>query len=354
LKSKPSATIPLLFRAVDEAQPGKSFLSHFERQWPRYAPWYFAPDRAPRPDAATCRARFAEAMPRLVPALERLCALAPEGADKLARFFTLYRPPAFLTGCSQAGWRGGGLLRNYDFFPGRFEGTVMRTCILQPVLCLSDCLWGVLDGINAAGLAVSLAFGGTPHVGDGFGIPVILRCLLETCHDVPEALAFLGSIASHMDYNLTLADAAGAAITVQAQTDQKPLRTAPLPIATNHQRPILWRAYAENTISMTRELFLANRLKDPAENLDSLTRHFLGYPLYQRNYRQGFGTLYTAVYECAQRSLTLHWPDRRQRYTLTDPMPEPFEVKLRPWPRRAAAAHPMPAPLPGADHVPEA
>ena len=32
-----------------------------------------------------------------------------------------------------------------------------------------DCLWGLLDGVNDAGLALSLTFGGRPQVGAGFG-----------------------------------------------------------------------------------------------------------------------------------------------------------------------------------------
>ena len=52
---------------------------------------------------------------------------------------------------------------------------------------MSDCLWGLLDGMNDAGLAVSLTFGGRRVLGDGFGIPIVVRYLLETCDDVAEA-----------------------------------------------------------------------------------------------------------------------------------------------------------------------
>ena len=49
---------------------------------------------------------------------------------------------------------------------------------------MSDCLWGLLDGMNDRGLAVSLTFGGRPDVGDGFAIPLVVRYVLETCDDV--------------------------------------------------------------------------------------------------------------------------------------------------------------------------
>jgi predicted choloylglycine hydrolase len=44
-----------------------------------------------------------------------------------------------------------------------------------------DCLWGLLDRVNDAGLAISLAFGGRPQVGEGFGIPLVIRYVQETC-----------------------------------------------------------------------------------------------------------------------------------------------------------------------------
>ena len=62
---------------------------------------------------------------------------------------------------------------------------------------MSDCLWGLLDGINDAGLAVSLTFGGRRDVGDGFAIPLVMRYLLETCDTVDEARAALERIPVH-------------------------------------------------------------------------------------------------------------------------------------------------------------
>ena len=38
---------------------------------------------------------------------------------------------------------------------------------------MSDCLWGLLDGMNDDGLGVSLTFGGRRVLGDGFGIPIV-------------------------------------------------------------------------------------------------------------------------------------------------------------------------------------
>ena len=142
-----------------------------------------------RPDLATCRRALTRHMPELVPTYERLVELA--GGDELAaRLLSLYRPPGFVVGCSQGAWTRDEpvLVRNYDYPVSRLEGIVYLTeWSGRRVLGMSDCLWGLLDGVNDAGLAVSLTFGGRRDVGDGFGIPLVVRYLLEVCADVAEA-----------------------------------------------------------------------------------------------------------------------------------------------------------------------
>jgi len=109
-------------------------------------------------------------MPELVPTYERLVQLA--GGDELAaRMLSLYGPPSFITGCSQGAWTRDTpvLVRNYDYPASRLEGIVYLTQWSGGgrVIGMSDCLWGLLDGVNDAGLAVSLTFGGRRDVGDG-------------------------------------------------------------------------------------------------------------------------------------------------------------------------------------------
>ena len=53
------------------------------------------------------------------------------------------------------------LVRNYDYSPDLCEWVVLSTAWTGlRVLGMSDCLWGLLDGMNDAGLAASLTFGG--------------------------------------------------------------------------------------------------------------------------------------------------------------------------------------------------
>jgi predicted choloylglycine hydrolase len=57
-------------------------------------------------------------MPELESTYDELVELAG-GGDLAARFLSLYRPPPFLTACSQGVWRGAepALVRNYDYDP---------------------------------------------------------------------------------------------------------------------------------------------------------------------------------------------------------------------------------------------
>ena len=71
-----------------------------------------------------------------------------------------------------------------------------------------DCLWGLLDGMNDAGFAVSLTFGGRPGSGPGFAIPIVVRYLLEVATSAQQARELLRGIPIAMSYNLTMVDAA--------------------------------------------------------------------------------------------------------------------------------------------------
>ena len=74
------------------------------------------------------------------------------------------------------------LVRNYDYPASRLEGTIASTAWTGgAVIGMTDCLSGLLDGMNDAGLAVSLTFGGRRASGPGFGVPLVVRYLLETC-----------------------------------------------------------------------------------------------------------------------------------------------------------------------------
>ena len=245
------------FEAVSEGAPGARWQALFRARWPAYKAWYLAEGIAARPTYLQCRTALRRHMPELMPTYERLCALAG-GSDLSARFLSLYRPPPYISGCSQAVWRGGEpvLVRNYDYDPRLCDGLILDTAWSGGhVIASIDCLWGCLDGMNEAGLAVSLSFGGRRAVGDGFGIPIVLRYVLEFCRTAAEAAEVLQRVPTHMAYNVTAIDRTGAFFTAQLSPD-RPALVDQAPLATNHQGDIEWQRHADATASVERERFL--------------------------------------------------------------------------------------------------
>jgi predicted choloylglycine hydrolase len=302
----------LIFRSVAEAEPGEKWRASFARHWPSYRRWYLGEGPQAVPRFAVCLAKLRHYMPELVFTYERLCHLAG-GEDLAARFLSLYRPPAYLTGCSQIAWTATGpmLARNYDYSPALCEGQLLLSAWHgRKVMAMTDCLWGVLDGVNDAGLAVSLTFGGRPVVGDGFGVPLVLRYVLEFCDSTREAIIQLERIPIHMAYNVTVLDRAGDFATLMLAPDRPPAVTR-LPIAANHQMQVEWADYARATATLERERFLFQRLNAAQTTEASLLADFLAPPLYTGAFERNFGTLYTAAYWPAEGRMSLLWPDDR-------------------------------------------
>jgi predicted choloylglycine hydrolase len=296
----------LEFEAIEEPQPGEQWRRRFEDMWPAYQAWYLQEGDSARPSFAACRRALEAHMPELMPVYERLTELAG-GGDLAARLLSLYRPPGFIVGCSQGAWTGGEplLVRNYDYPADRLEGIVDLTQWGERrVIGMSDCLWGLLDGMNDRGLAVSLTFGGRPDVGDGFAIPLVVRYLLETCDDVAAAREVLARVPVHAPQNLTLLDATGAYVTAYVGPGREP-RFVDTPATTNHQGKVEWPEYAEAIRSVEREQCVLELLQEDRERFEAA---FLEPPLHSTAHERGFGTVYTAAYEPAAGRVRYRWP----------------------------------------------
>jgi len=231
-----------------------------------------------------------------------------------------------LAGCGPDGRPA--LIRNYDWDYRLFDATVSSTGYLgRRVVGTEDCGWGLLDGVNDAGLAVSLTFGGRPQVGDGFGIPLVLRYVLQTCTGVDQAVAALGRVPTHMSYNVTVTDPAGQVATVFVAPD-RPARRTDAAATTNHQGVVEWAPYCDAIHSEERLALLAGRL-ERGEDVGSMTAAYLRDPLYATKFHHGFGTLYTAVLRPDQRSITHLWPGQDPwRHDLDDPRSDSRKVTL--------------------------
>jgi predicted choloylglycine hydrolase len=305
--------VALTFRAVEEPWPGARWRERFEATWPAFRRWYLSDGDAARPTYAVASRMLATHMPELVPAWEAMVQLAG-GGDVAARMLTLYSPPPLLRGCSQAVFADPDpvLVRNYDYDPRLFEAVIAATGIRRRVIGMSDCLWGLLDGINDAGLSVALAFGGRPQVGEGFGVPLVVRYLLEVCETTEEALAVLARLPVQVSYNVTIADRTGAAVTSCIAPDRSPRLRAGSAV-TNHPPEVEWPEHARATRSVEREQRLHELL---AERRADVVAAFLEPPLYTRDYAGGFGTLYTAAYRPREGAVEYRWPSAAWRQSL--------------------------------------
>lgn len=306
LKKLPAKS--LAFAARAERVPGEILAPWFHTVWPAYKHWFGL-----RPDptvASGGQLQLSTHMPELVPTYEAFCHSL--GADaQMAAFLSLYNPPAFRAGCSQAVWSRTtpSLIRNYDFPAHLCDRQLLFSCWNKTrVIAMTDCLWGVLDGMNEHGLALSLAYGGREKRGDGFSITLVLRYILEFCTSTPEAVAVLERIPIHMPYNVTVLDMAGDIRTVEICPQENPQQSQ-IPFATNHQaqgNPEFPDATAD---SISRESFISTRLADPAQGEGELLAMFMREPLLRSASQwHGWGTLYTARYCPTTGSVELHWP----------------------------------------------
>lgn len=306
----------ITFEAIDEDLPGERWKQVFDRHWPAYKRWYLQDGTRARPTYLACRRALRAHMPEIVPLWERLVENAG-GGDIEARFLSLWCPPRFISGCSQVVWvppRGSAasplLLRNYDYSPALIEGTWLRSRWSgHSVIAMVDCLWGVLDGINEHGLAVALAFGGRTVEGEGFGVPLVLRYLLETCTKVSEAVAALRRVPLHMAYNVALLDRAGDWCNAYLSPDRDP-QFVRIAAVTNHQERVEWPAHARATLTEERQALLLQGLRQ-AGGAEAMLRLMLRPPVFQTSFARGYGTLYTAVYNPGAGSAELAWPDLR-------------------------------------------
>jgi predicted choloylglycine hydrolase len=303
----PSASpVAISFESISEEMPGDKWRRIFGHGWPGWSGWY----RGRSPELGQAERALRRHMPEIVPLWERLVELAGGGEDA-ARFLTFWSPPRYLANCSQAvlvDRDGPVLIRNYDLDPALNEGRLLKSAWLgRDVIGMVEGMAGLSDGMNAAGLAVSLSFGGRAAKGPGFGIPLILRYVLELCADVADAVEALRALPCHMSYNVTLLDRQGRHATVMVAPD-RPAMVTRARFATNHQLGVEWPRHARLSRTLEREQHLGARLAAPGLERGSLHDLFLAPPLYSLRYGQGFGTVYTAMYCPAEGAMQLAWP----------------------------------------------
>ncbi|MCP5075994.1 MAG: hypothetical protein GY947_22215 [Rhodobacteraceae bacterium] len=301
----------LTFKSLAEDHVGGVWKQVFDHGWPGWKEWYVSRGAEAYPPIDVCRRHVR----RFMPGYEKIWDQLVEGAggdEDAARFLSFWDPPRYLVNCSQAVLNdvdGPMLVRNYDLDPMLNEGTLLKTKWRnRRVMGMVEGMAGLSDGMNDAGLAISLTFGGRAVTRKGFGIPMILRYVLESCRDVQDALAVLREIPSHMSYNVTVLDKTGATATVMLAPD-RPVIVADENWATNHQLGVEWPRHGRLSQTLERGEYLSELVKQPGLTANKLADEFLRPPLNTRGYDEGFGTVFTAVYRPADGVVYLGWAD---------------------------------------------
>ena len=283
----------MTFRSLSEEKPGTAWAEVFDTGWPGWKSWLRARQSPDAPSLAASERALRLHMPEFAPVWERLVESVGAG-EEAARFLTFWSPPRYLGQCAQAVSPGSRprLVRNYDLDPRLNEATVLKSSWSgRPVIGMVEGIAGLADGINADGLAVSLAYGGRKVVGEGFGIPLTVRYLLETCSDVGEAEEVLRRLPHHMSYNLMLLDRAGAHRSVMLAPDRE-IIVSEARFATNHQIAVEDERHATFCNTIGRAAHLDAMLKEQPDG-DALLSAFQETPLYNTQFEAGFGTVYT-------------------------------------------------------------
>jgi len=336
------------FRSIDAGdRVDGRLVEYFAAAWPAYQRWYLSQGEAARPSYAQCLQAIETYMPELASTYDGLVE-AVGGGDLEARFLAHWCPPPLFAACSMLTYtrERNILIRNYDYPPLLCDNTLLRsTWNGTPVMAMTDCLWGALDGMNAHGLSVAIAFGGRPVVGRGFGIGLVVRYLLEFASSVEQAVEMLRRIPIQLTYNLALVDAGGASAIVFIAPDRELVVTG-LSTAGNRQGATEWPEHAAFCDTVTREAAMVDSFSNPALSVGDLVDHFLVPPIYRSTVSSTWGTVYTATYDCDYQAVELSWPDDRWTLDLNA-----FEESSRH--RRSMVAVPPPVYEPAADRVPD-
>lgn len=187
--SRPEYLLHRRFSGLSEGPVGAVWQNLLQAHWPGWRDWYLARGGTTAATTREAERALRRHMPEMVNLHDRLSAALPED-PVLREFLTFWCPPRYLVSCTQAAStdrEGAFLMRNYDLDPALSEATLLCSAWRgRQVMGMVEGLCGLSDGMNEDGLALSLSFGGRIVAGQGFGIPLIIRYVLETCTDVQD------------------------------------------------------------------------------------------------------------------------------------------------------------------------
>ncbi len=308
---RPGYSLERRFAGRTEERPGVVWQDLLGAHWPGWRDWYLARGGTTAETSREAQRALRRHMPEMTRLVDTLSEALPDD-PVLGEFLTFWCPPRYLVSCTQAATTdlsGPLLMRNYDLDPALSEATMLRSNWRgKVVMGMVEGLSGLSDGMNEDGLAVSLSFGGRVVTGRGFGIPLLIRYVLETCTDVQDGLEALRAVPCHMSYNVTLTDRQGQAATVFLSPD-RPAMVQFTPWATNHQLGVEWPRHGRISATLERAQALSRMFAQGYPDEATLQASFLTPPFFSANYRAGYGTVFSVAYRPALGTARLFWGD---------------------------------------------
>jgi predicted choloylglycine hydrolase len=164
--------------------------------------------------------------------------------------------------------------------------------------------------------------------GTGFGIPLVLRYVLEVAQDTAEAITLLQRLPVSMSYSITLLDRRAEWATVFVAPDRA-VEVTRRKVVTNFQHQVEWPEHARATRAEERLASLQQRI-DASGPLQDAVNALLQPPLFQSAYLRGYGTLYSAVYRPRSGAVELLWPGQRWAQTMDSFVDDRREIVYAP------------------------
>lgn len=296
-----------LFRAVNEPQLSGFIQQSVEEGRAFVTDWYAKSDRIPDPEE--CRRRVGTHMPEMLGLFDSMTESAGDDPAMIAALAGIDPPLLIPAGCTVRAftrpWPT--MLRNYDFHPDATSAVILRTeWSGRHVLGMSEGVSGLLDGVNDAGVAAALTFGGRHVYGTGFSIVQIIRYLLQVASDVKEAADVLRRVPCAWAQNVLVQDRSGKSIRAELAPDREPLIAGGNAV-TNHQADVAPRPDSALRLGVACAL---------ADDVEAARAVFVEGDLLKQDFDDWLGTLYTAEYLPGEGAVTFHWRDGSWRQSL--------------------------------------
>ena len=300
----------LTFEAIEQLEPGPRWAELFEAHWPRYRAWFLQEGEAARTVVRRLAARAAGAHARARAGVRARRASSQEAATSRRASSQCGRRRPISPAARRRSGRGDGARCSRATTTTRPSGSRARSFTrawVRPVIGIGRLRVGPArrdERCRPRGLARVRRQEGRRR---GFGVPIVVRYLLETCETTEQARATLPAAAvpprAHPDDRRSRGRRLHGVPRARSRVE---LTTAVA--ATNHQGSVEWHEHAPATRSVERQRML-ERLVSDAGSADGFVEGFLEPPLFATDGDRRLGTLYTVAYHVGEGRAEFRWPE---------------------------------------------